>query len=225
MPPVITIVSSSGIPHALFPLWRNSKVPPPVTKRVKSWPPLKTWHNLGSEFCFRMKTAQQHDRVGLGWWCPGYVWISLGAVEWISGQCVRYSGRTSSYAAPSSWCSHLSKKCKICRPWDCPHRRPAFPRTGGRGCGQLLVEAGRGWSTCCWEMEGRLQQRRGGPHCWYTRRLPIALMQNWQKIKRFLKRKQSTLTRKYKELIRPHFSWVLLWHWTGTEKMNKKRRT
>ena len=32
-PPVITIVSSSGIPQDISPLWRNAKVPPPATKR------------------------------------------------------------------------------------------------------------------------------------------------------------------------------------------------
>ena len=33
-PPVITIVSSSGIPQAPNPLCRNAKVPPPATKRI-----------------------------------------------------------------------------------------------------------------------------------------------------------------------------------------------
>ena len=35
---------------------------------------------------------------------------------------------------------------------------------------------------------------------------------------------QKSLASKYKHLICPHFSWVLLWHCTGTEKMNRKRR-
>ena len=57
-----------------------------------------------------------------------------------------------------------------------PHRRPASPQTGGRGCGHTLVEAGQEWSRSRREGEGTVQHLRW---CWshHNHRPPLALIQ------------------------------------------------
>ena len=52
-------------------------------EKMKTWPILKTWHNLGSEFCCIMEAAKQHDGVGKRWWNPSHMSTSCRAVEWV----------------------------------------------------------------------------------------------------------------------------------------------
>ena len=66
-------------------------------------------------------------------------------------------GDTSSCGSQSSWCCLQPKRCKsqgCSHPYLLPHRRPASPQTGGRGCVCTLVEAGQGWSRSRREGEG-----------------------------------------------------------------------
>ena len=80
-------------------------------------------------------------------------------------------------AGASSWCFLLSKRCTIflLQSSATPRIPPAFPRTGGRGCGWFLVLVSLGQSTCLRNAEGRVQQRRGCCHR-HIRPLPVALM-------------------------------------------------
>ena len=74
---------------------------------------------------------------------------------YLVGQLTRLGG-TSLCGNESSWCC---LQPKICRIHQLPHRRPASPQTGGRGCGKALVEAGQGWSRS--RREGTVPHLRG----------------------------------------------------------------
>ena len=86
----------------------------------------------------------------------------------------------------SSWCCLRPKKCTsreqnqphfLHQCHQCfPHRRPASPQTGGRGCGQTLVEASQEWSRSRREGEGTVPHLRGS---WrhYDLRPSLALRQ------------------------------------------------
>ena len=93
---------------------------------------------------------------------------------------------TSWCAGASSWCSLLSKRCRIfLRKLAPPHTRPTVPQTEGRWCEHPLVWVSPGLSTCRWAEQGRFQWKRGGCClCRSHRPLPVALMQKMSKITR-----------------------------------------
>jgi len=47
---------------------------------------------------------------------------------------------------------------------DFPHTPRSSPQTGGRGCAEILLEAGQGWSRRRRKGEGTIQRRRGSRH-------------------------------------------------------------
>ena len=72
-PPIITIVSPSGIPHVRSPLCSSENVSPPG-KMIRSLSLcFNTWHNLCSEPCFTGPAANKHNRVGKRGRGPGCV--------------------------------------------------------------------------------------------------------------------------------------------------------
>ena len=124
----------------------------------------------------------------------------------------------------SSWCSHVSKICKILKP-DTPHTRPIFPRPEARGWSPSSRPANQGSNRCRPEEEGRVQQKRGG--CFHPNRfvhlLPLALMQNWSKI--YQKEDKQLYKAKMRNQLWKVVSLFLLSHSLGTEKKNKRTRT
>ena len=100
------------------------------------------------------------------------------SITGLVGQLTRLGG-TSSCGSESSWCCFQPKRCKSQGGYQnhpFPHRRPASPQTGGRGCGQPLFQADQGWSRCRREGEGTARCLRGSYHH-HCRRPPLALMQ------------------------------------------------
>ena len=92
------------------------------------------------------------------------------------GQLTRLGG-TSSCGSQSSWCCLQPKRCKSqssCNDHISPHRRPASPQTGGRGCGEPLVEADQGWSRSRREGEGTTPRLISS--CHHSRPPPLALI-------------------------------------------------
>ena len=69
------------------------------------------------------------------------------SITYLVEQLTRLGG-TSSCGSQSSWCCLQPKRCKSQSNQNhlIPHRRPASPQTGGRGCGYAFHEADQGWS-------------------------------------------------------------------------------
>ena len=89
-------------------------------------------------------------------------WLSFAI--WLKG--------TLSCGSDSSWCCLQTMRCRSGNHYI-PHRRPASPQTGGRGCGWTLVEANQGWSRR--RREGTIPHLRGGARC-PIRPPPLALI-------------------------------------------------
>ena len=68
--------------------------------------------------------------------------------DWVLYIMITIMGGTSSCRSESSWCCLPPKRGRSQGgQHPIPHRRPASPQTGGRGCGDTLVEANQGWSS------------------------------------------------------------------------------
>ena len=125
-----------------------------------------TWHRLCIESWCTAPSAEQHNGVGKRRRRPRRVITSCHTViVFDEDDCVMHIWLkvTSSCGGESSWhcLQPMSNRSQGSHHYHIPHRRPASPQTGGRGCGQTLVEANQGWS----------RRRREGitPHlisCW-----------------------------------------------------------
>ena len=103
-----------------------------------------------------------------------HVMIDTEIEIYLVGQLTRLGG-TSLCGSESSWCCLRPKRCN--RQNQIPHRRPASPQTGGRGCGIPFFEAGQGWNRCRREGEGTARRLKGSCCHHHSRRPPLALMQ------------------------------------------------
>ena len=100
--------------------------------------------------------------------------------DWVLYIMIMIMGGTSSYRSESSWCclppkrGRSQSRSKKNHHDTFPRRRPSSPQTGGRGCGDALVEEDPGWSRR--QRVGTVQHWRGC--CRHPSRQPrLALMQ------------------------------------------------
>ena len=96
--------------------------------------------------------------------------------DWVLYIMIMIMGGTSYCRGESSWCCLPPKRGRSQGSKNhhhIPRRRPSSPQTGGRGCGQSLVEEDPGWSR--WQRVGTVRHWGGCRH--RSRRPRLALMQ------------------------------------------------